>query len=269
MKDLSVEGIYHFIDLYKMANLIDIKIFDEIDSTNNYLKLPHPIKDKAIKIIIAKKQTAGRGQYNKEWISEHDAGLWMSLAIDIKKKYNPSALPLVVGSVLAKELHQLGADKIGLKWPNDLIYENQKLGGILVESIQQKNDLLRVIIGIGLNISLPTSMQKKLYPNKNPIGLDSIVNQHISINMLSANFIKSLYDAVRHFEEKGLSVFLEDWTKYDLLLGNEIVVESSRQNIQGTATGFSSDGALLVSNDDGLHHINSGSVKYHDQGVSA
>ena len=268
MKDLSIEGIYHFIDLYKMTNSIDIEIFDEIDSTNNYLKQPHSIKDKAIKIIIAKKQTAGRGQYNKQWISERDAGLWMSVAIDVKKKYNPSALSLVVGSVLAKELNQLGANQIGLKWPNDLIYENRKLGGILIESMQQEDDLLRIIIGIGLNIRLPTSMQKMLYPNKNPIGLDSIIKKAVSINMLTANLIKSLYNAVGLYEEKGLSVFLEEWTKYDLLLGNEVVIENSQKNIQGTASGISSEGALLVSNDEGMHHIISGSVRYLNREMS-
>jgi hypothetical protein len=79
MNDLSIEDIHNLMDLHEIAGSLDIEIVDEIDSTNNYLKKSHTIKDQSIKIIIAKKQTTGRGQHDKKWISEYDAGLWMSL----------------------------------------------------------------------------------------------------------------------------------------------------------------------------------------------
>ena len=261
MSDLSIEDIIDLIGLDGIAGSLDIKILDEIDSTNNYLKKSYAIKEKSIKVVIAKKQTSGRGQHNKKWISEHNAGLWMSVAIDIKNKYNPAAISLVAGATIAKELYALGAKKIGLKWPNDLIYENKKLGGILVESIQQKNDLLRIIIGVGLNTKMPKSKEKTFFNRLDPIALDSITKEPISINMLSANIIKSLNYSLRQFEESGFSSFTKEWAKFDILHDNQVIVENSSWSIEGTAHGISHEGALLLSNEEGIHQIISGSVR--------
>jgi BirA family biotin operon repressor/biotin-[acetyl-CoA-carboxylase] ligase len=261
MNDLSIEDIHNLMDLHEIAGSLDIEIVDEIDSTNNYLKKSHTIKDQSIKIIIAKKQTTGRGQHDKKWISEYDAGLWMSVALDIKNKYNPAAIPLVAGAAIANELSSLGAKQIGLKWPNDLIYENQKLGGILVESVPQKNNLRRIIIGLGINTRLPKSVEKIICSNFNPIALESIIKETVPINMLCANIIKSLNRSIRQFERNGFSSFIKEWAKFDILVDRQIIVENSSGSIEGNAHGISAEGALLLSNEDGIHQIISGSVR--------
>ena len=261
MNNLSIEDIHKLMDLHVIAGSLDIEIVDEIDSTNSYLKESHTIKDESIKVVIAKKQTAGRGQRHKQWIPEYNTGLWMSVALDIKNKYNPATIPLVAGVAIANELSALGVKQIGLKWPNDLIYENQKLGGILVESVPQKNNLRRIIIGLGINTRLPKSVEKIICSNFNPIALESIIKGTVEINMLCANIIKSLNHSIRQFEKNGFSSFIKEWKKFDILIGRRVIVENFSGSIEGNADGISTEGALLLSNEDGAHKIISGSVR--------
>jgi len=264
MQDLCVESICQLIDQEKFKIPFNIEIHDELDSTNSYLKQSKLYDYHAISVVIARSQNAGRGQRNNKWVSERNSGLWMSIALHIEKKNHSSSLSLVVGCILAKELHKLGLQDVRLKWPNDLIYGTNKLGGILIETESAGSGMLKVIIGIGINTDLPRSMTEIRSTGIKPIGLNTITNKPISMPSLIANFVQSIYYAIRKYEAAGFKSFHKEWLNFDILKGREVVVDMQNDILLGINDGIDEKGALLVTNGSGTHHIVNGSIKSFD-----
>ncbi len=261
MQDLCIESIYQLIDQENFGIPLNIEIHDELDSTNSYLKQSKLDDCHIISVVIARSQNAGRGQRNKKWVSEWNAGLWMSIVLYVDKKTHSSSLSLVVGCVLVKELNKLGLKEVGLKWPNDLICGMNKLGGILIETIRESNGKVKVVIGIGINIDAPKSIVEIERTGIQPIGLNAITKNPISMSLLVANFVQSTYWAVRKFENTGFRSFHKEWLNFDILKGREIIVESNNNLISGVNDGIDDNGNLLVTNECGTHHVVDGSIK--------
>jgi len=141
--------------------------FKTIDSTNNYLKNLSPIPKNIIPVCVADTQTAGRGRLDKNWLSPAGENLYLSLlwrTNQSPQQYGTLGLMTAISIIQALEPFNLN---ILIKWPNDLLINQKKLAGILIESIQKK-----IIIGIGLNINMTenrkigqpwTSLQKELH----------------------------------------------------------------------------------------------------------
>src|SRR5688572_19193259 len=121
---------------------VEVRVVERCTSTNELaLKGSSPI------LIAAEEQTAGRGRRGRRWHSARGAGITFSLGRRIRRPTRELAvLSLVAGVAVARALHALGARSARLKWPNDLVLDGAKLGGILVET---RNG--RAVIGIGLN----------------------------------------------------------------------------------------------------------------------
>lgn len=262
MLELDATEIFSAINLNEPKKLIGIKLFDEINSTNDYLKKNNLAGQQPFQVVIAEHQTAGRGQYGKKWVSEKNKGLWMSLAFNIKKEPRLTQLSLLVGHIVAKKLLALGVKNIGLKWPNDLIIEGQKLGGILIDSVAYKRDYLKVIIGLGINISLPSKTNEVFSGDDlKPIALGTMMNKVPALNFLAAQCIESMYHAIEEFQQKNFSILSKEWAEFDLLYGQQVIVKTLNEKLEGLAQGISSEGELLVLNTEGLHHVASGSVR--------
>src|SRR5512138_1554975 len=129
-------------------------------STNSVLlaepDLPRPV------LLIAGQQTAGRGRRGRRWHSEPGAGLTFSLAVALRRPLRElAALPLVAGVAVARALHALGVVKAALKWPNDIVVDGAKLGGILVET-RSLNGGIKAVIGVGLNLRGAAALRARL-----------------------------------------------------------------------------------------------------------
>ena len=262
MFELNTKEIFSAINLHKPEKLIGIKLYDEVNSTNDYLKKNHVAGEQLFQVVIAKHQTAGRGQYAKKWISEHNKGLWMSCAFNIEKQSNLAQLSLLVGYMLAKKLVMLGIKDIRLKWPNDLIVKGRKLGGILVESMPHNRDYQRVIVGVGINNKLPKKFNQVFTTDDlEPTALGALMSNPPSINFLAAQCIESICSVVQEVKKNDFSDFVKSWSEFDLYNGQQVSVKTSSGVIEGLAQGISSKGKLLVQNTKGLHHISTGSVR--------
>ena len=260
MKDLCIEDINKFIYLESNTSPPKIELFESIESTSKYLK-DNAIGDNGnCQVVIAKHQTGGYGRLKKKWHSEANGGLWMSVASSIKKINNPTTITLAIGAVIAETLNDFGFKGIGLKWPNDLIHAMKKLGGILVESHAKDEDLTGIIVGVGINFKTPSLSLDSTRYNLQPTSLEIISSDSFDKSQLTASLILSIMNAIRDYDEYGFNPFFERYKKYDFLKGKCITVERNNDNLSGLNDGISEDGALVIINEIGRHHIINGSI---------
>ena len=130
---------------------IDFYLLDTVNSTNTFAKDKKLLKN--FLIVISEEQTAGRGRQGKQWYSPDSGNIYMTIKF---KDKNDAPLSLIIGLLISESMDYVSGKKInaGLKWPNDLLINNKKICGILIES-EIVNDEIEFIIGIGINYSLP------------------------------------------------------------------------------------------------------------------
>ena len=146
MKKLNKDKILHNLPL----NKVNLKIYHNIDSTNNEAKRIE--LDKDFHVIVAEKQTKGRGRLGKIWSSPNSGNIYMTICTENDISKLP--ISLITGLICKKAINKISNKSIiMLKWPNDILLNNKKIGGILVES-EVYNKKIRTIIGIGINIKI-------------------------------------------------------------------------------------------------------------------
>ena len=258
MSILQVDLIRQSLSQTTRESLTKLEVFREIGSTNSYLleaKIPTTGK---LHVAIAEQQTAGRGRREKKWYSPAGAGLWMSVAYTfVAPPANLPALTLAIGATVADEFANLGVGNISLKWPNDLLVDGRKLGGILVESCAGG---MTAVAGIGINTALPMDANRHVKAAWRPIDLRSLLPDAPSVDALAARLIERLGPALQQFDNAGFEPFFAVWSKFDALTGREVVVSRGDTVETGVAQGITHDGALVLRTEEGQRHIVSGSV---------
>ena len=249
------------------ACIESLDCFARIGSTSTWLTSQAVPADGCCRIAVAHEQTAGRGRRDHRWVSPGAAGLWLSLAWTFEKV--PERLPgltLAIGVALADALHALGAD-VRLKWPNDLIANDGKLGGILTELQSQADRQRTVIVGVGINMDLPGDVRERIEAERGArvTDLKACLDPLPERPAFAALVIGSLIRSMRRFAAAGLGADLETWQRYDWLAGKRVTVEQDgRPRVSGTAWGVDADGALLLRTSGQLQRVLSGSVELED-----
>ena len=255
MKDLNIGKIQKSLDF-----TVSITLLDTVSSTNTYLMSSKLEDPDSLSIVIARHQSEGYGRNKLKWVSDYNAGIWMSIGTLTKKKKNISSLSLAIAAGLTEMLHLNGFKKIGLKWPNDFVCEGKKLGGILIETKSTDKNFMKTIVGIGLNLDLPNMSKEKEEFGLKPISLNSIKKGSFDISLMIANIISSVDNTINIFEHSGLDSFARTWRRYDVYNGSKIQIKSNNQKISGTNNGIDSDGALIIDNEEGSHKIYGGTL---------
>lgn len=262
MNTISADWIRQSVSPVTQESLAQLEVFREIGSTNSYLLAAGKPMPGQLRVAIAEQQTAGRGRRDKQWYSPRGAGLWMSIAYSFAARpANLSALTLAAGTTVASELADLGVSGISLKWPNDLLVNERKLGGILLESCANG---MTAVIGIGINMALPVNAAGHIKAAIKPIDLTALLANVPSVDALAARLIERLSESLQRFDRDGFESFATAWSRLDVLNGREIVVDSAGIKETGIAHGIAPDGALLLRTEEGLQRIVSGSVSIID-----
>ena len=248
-----------------LQRLEELEVFDEIDSTNTYLlAMPAPPIG-MFRVAMAGHQTAGRGRRDRAWVSPPDSGLYLSFAYTFPVYPGGlSALTLVTGIAVIDALAAAGVNGVLLKWPNDLVLDNAKLGGILTEVQHDGATALTVVTGVGLNIELPDAHDIGLDSEwaRRATDMQSAAGGPPQRNRLAAVILDELVSACVEFADRGFERFAVRWPAIDWLLGKDIVVFDERNRIEGMAAGVDKDGALLVQTRDGARRrVISGSIR--------
>ncbi|MBM7355149.1 bifunctional biotin--[acetyl-CoA-carboxylase] ligase/biotin operon repressor BirA [Lelliottia amnigena] len=220
-----------------------VTVLPVIDSTNQYL-LDRINELNSGDSCVAEYQQAGRGRRGRKWFSPFGANLYLSMFWRLEQ--GPAAaigLSLVIGIVIAEVLHDLGADKVRVKWPNDLYLNDRKLAGILVEMTGKTGDAAQIVIGAGLNMVM-RNVQADVV-NQGWITLQE-AGVTIDRNILAVRLIKELRQSLTLFEQEGLSPFLGRWEKLDNFIHRPVKLIIGDKEIFGTSRGIDAQGALLL-----------------------
>lgn len=223
-----------------------VTVLPVIDSTNQYL-LDRISSLNSGDCCVAEYQQAGRGRRGRKWFSPFGANLYLSMFWRLEQ--GPAAaigLSLVIGIVMAEVLHDLGADKVRVKWPNDLYLNDRKLAGILVELTGKTGDAAQIVIGAGLNMVM-RQVQADIV-NQGWITLQE-AGITIDRNTLAVRLIKDLRDALTLFEQDGLAPFLSRWEKLDNFIHRPVKLIIGDKEIFGTSRGINAQGALMLEQD--------------------
>ena len=233
-------------EVLKDLNLekIDFYLLNTVDSTNTFAKKKLLKKDYLV--VIAEEQTAGRGRQGKQWYSPDAGNIYMSIRL---RNNHAAPLSLIVGLLISEAMDSVSGQKInaGLKWPNDLLINNKKVCGILIES-EINGDNNEFIIGIGINYSLP---KKESWWGD--IGdLADILPREKLIN--------SILKKITFYVENGYQNWKSAWEKRCIHMGKEIKAISNNQNNYelGKFNGINEDGKMLLKTKNGLKIISSG-----------
>lgn len=227
--------------------LIDTRL--EVGSTNSILVAEARAGDARPKILLAERQTAGRGRRGREWQQPIGTGLSFSLRWQFDAGFNVlSGLSLAVGVWVAEVLQQFGFD-ISLKWPNDLYYNQAKLGGVLVEVDGDVDGPVTVVVGVGINLlKTPTVDQRVTHLN--------CYDKDELFVALSNRLIRGLMN----YEETGFRPLRDGWMNRALWMNELVTVSSAANQQQGTLKGVDSDGSLIVLIGDELVHFSGGEL---------
>lgn len=242
------------------ANQIAVEVVAETGSTNADLLSRLAFLRQAT-LLVAEKQTAGRGRAGREWYMEPDASLTCSLAW----KFNcPVAqltgLPLAVGVTLAETLAAWGIE-VKLKWPNDVLKEGKKLAGILIETGSARSSGSGqagtwVVIGIGLNLSCSTDLADKVGM---PITGAGILSK--DRNRVIGSLLHNLSNALMQFERKGLAAFTARWNELHAYAGSAVMILDHGKILhQGYALGVDASGRLVLDTAQGQVAVMAGEV---------
>jgi BirA family transcriptional regulator, biotin operon repressor / biotin---[acetyl-CoA-carboxylase] ligase len=235
-----------------------IQIVDEIDSTNSESLRQIQSGNTENRVVIANSQTAGRGRRGRQWLSPKNAGIYLSLTRLFALEANAlQALSLVTAISVLEALEELGAQDLQLKWPNDVLYQNRKLAGILLE-LQHRENLRFVVFGIGINVSLPADALENI--DRPVADLASIVSEPPSRVLLAATLLNRLCSNLGAYEKDGFSTFEEQWNLLDCYRDRDIEIHNGTSQLIGKSLGVDSHGALLLETEKGRQSINGGEV---------
>ncbi|MCD7098029.1 bifunctional biotin--[acetyl-CoA-carboxylase] ligase/biotin operon repressor BirA [Stenotrophomonas sp. MMGLT7] len=238
--------------------LAGLEVAWSLESTNSEL-LRRPAPAHGAAVLLAERQTAGRGRRGRHWSSPLAAHLYLSLSRQFSGGLaRLGGLSLVAGVAVAEALRAEGFDQVGLKWPNDLVVGGRKLGGLLVEGGGEFAGSARAVIGIGVNVHMPAAFAAHI--DQPWTDLDSLSAGAVSRNAVAAAILAGLLPALELFDAQGLAPFLARYAGLDALAGRPVRVLQGDLVHDGIAAGLAEDGALRVRMEDDVRLFHAGEV---------
>ena len=228
----------------------ELEIFQSIDSTNRYARERAEAEAISGAVVLAENQTAGRGRLGKTWVSPFAANLYMSIVWNFDQGAESlQGLSLAVGVGVRRTLVELGLQDVQLKWPNDIYIGGKKLGGILLEMIGDPNGRCTVIIGIGLNVAMPSLAAQEI--DQAWTDLQAQSPSPISRNTLTAKLVVTLFLLLKDFQRVGFKAYRDEWEEADFLKNLPGTVRTVKEGISGVVLGVDDSGALRLALPDG------------------
>jgi BirA family biotin operon repressor/biotin-[acetyl-CoA-carboxylase] ligase len=241
------------------ARYFDIKLFDEIDSTNTALMGAAHRGAPSGMVYAAERQTAGRGRRGRAWHGELGGTLMCSLLWRFNLGVaDLSGLSLAVGVAVARALDRLGVRGARLKWPNDILCAEGKLGGILIELSGDTLGPSAVVIGIGLNVRLSMEARRSLDQAAHDLASLGFQGDR---NTLLAALLVELAELLPAFERHGFAPLAVEWEARHALQNTpaKLLLPNGEQ-LAGTVLGVATDGALRFADDQGERRVHAGEV---------
>lgn len=258
-----------------VPDIYRLEIFTTIASSNQYLlegagryKLSEI--DRSARVALAEYQTQGRGRHGRSWLSPIASGINLSIGWHFEQPLTPPALiclSLALGSSVIKALSKIGIADLGLKWPNDIIFQGKKLGGLLIESKQKPGQQYDIVLGLGLNVNCPADFIDSV--GQACIDLASIKQSIPTRNYIAAGLISEFIKLLDHYMDIKLSSIIDEWRRYDCMSGKKATLIANDQDVNGLVLGIDNNGALLMCVNGNIEKYTAGVIKLRIQHGSA
>ena len=237
--------------------------FDVIDSTQNQaLKMANESKNHGT-IIIAEKQTGGKGRSGRRWISPK-GGIWISIILQPKLDISIITLfPIAASLALSYAIEKTRKISPELKWPNDLTVKGKKLAGMLVDASFESNRIVSLVLGVGINFNVNVKEIEKILKNTpNYYGVASLnkqKNKTTAIKLIQS-FLLELEKIYELLNTKQTKKIISEWTKRSSTIGKNVEIDTINGKIKGEAIKIDYNGALLIRNKDKTDKIITGDI---------
>lgn len=234
--------------------------FRTIGSTNDFARRLGRNREPEGSVVVAERQTRGRGRHGRGWESPPGVGLWLSILLRPQiDTVELGVLPLFAGLCVAEAVADTTCLSATLKWPNDVLLGTRKFCGILSESEFRHERLDFVVIGIGINVN---QQEGDLPPERRPLAtslrlaygepLDRIEMLRVLLQVLDLHYLRA--------QAEGFGVFLEPWKVRCPFVGEPVEVVLADRIYRGVFQDVAADGALLLETDDGIQSFSAGEI---------
>lgn len=250
-RDLVVQQLGQY------AGAVDIDVRIETGSTN--VDALYAAREGLARpcAVLAEYQAAGRGRRGRVWASPLASSLYLSMAFDFALgAAEIEGLSLAVGVAVAETAERLKVPGVALKWPNDILVGDRKLGGILIELAGELDARCIAIVGVGINGALPPGVDI----DQPYTDIFRETGQRPDRNAWAAALVVALLDMANAFRQHGFAAFAERWQRFDAFAGREVTVFLGKTCVEGVARGVSPRGALRVETPEGVREFHGGEI---------
>lgn len=237
----------------------EIFSYEELDSTNSTAWKLGEGRVKEGACVFSEHQTKGRGRLGRSWSSPRSRNILLSILL--RPKVAPSdiaKLTLAASVAVRRAVKAACGIELSLKWPNDLIYKDKKVCGILTEMSAEADRVQFVVLGLGLNVNATASELP-------PVGtsLREISGCKIDRVELSRRLLEEMEAVFGRLKKNDFESIAEEWEEYSSTTGRRVVAHLADRKVQGMAVGIDKDGALWLRHDNGLQErILSGDIQH-------
>ncbi|MHC8296516.1 bifunctional biotin--[acetyl-CoA-carboxylase] ligase/biotin operon repressor BirA [Pseudomonas sp. LB3P58] len=220
-----------------------ILVFDSIDSTNAEALRAIERGQAAPFLVLAERQTAGRGRRGRKWASPFAENIYYSLVLRIEGGMRQlEGLSLVVGLAVMQALRELGISGAGLKWPNDVLVGQKKIAGILLELVGDPADVCHVVLGVGINVNMQITDEVDQQWTSMRLESGKVFDRNHLVGELGA----MLQAYLSRHQADGFSAIQAEWEQNHLWQGRAVSLIAGVNHIDGEVLGIDSQGALRL-----------------------
>jgi len=235
----------------------DLTYFEYVDSTNTRLMATGEASSVDGLVYLADFQFGGKGRRGRQWMSPFGRNLAISMGFATRKSLNQlGGMSLVVGLAVASVLENLGIRELALKWPNDVLLNGHKLGGVLIELIQRPQRT-EFVVGFGINVALTAEEVRRI---GQPVSDLRGVGVTTSRSALAVACIQSVSSYINLFENQGFAPFVSAFNDIHLYQGKTCTLIQGTQHIVGRVDGIGLDGELILHTQQGEQRFHGGEV---------
>jgi BirA family biotin operon repressor/biotin-[acetyl-CoA-carboxylase] ligase len=256
-----IAGGLDLLDKQKILSLIPesiscasagFDIFDSIGSTNAVAAEKAQQGGSHGYFCLAEQQTAGRGRRGREWQSPYGRNVYLSMVWEFQSGAAAlEGLSLSVGVAVARALSDIGVSSARLKWPNDVLCDNKKLAGILLEMQGDPAGLCQVVVGVGVNVDMGKAQTTGI--SQPWIDAASIIGR-VDRNTFTVTLVSHLWNVLTEFSRRGFAELRDEWSSLDAYKDCEVMVQLGDKWVSGVACGVDSGGGLVL-NVDGVRQV--------------
>ena len=237
--------------------------FDSIDSTQSQaMKMINESKKEGT-IIIAEKQTGGRGRTGRQWISPK-GGIWFSIILHPKFDIsNTTLFPIASSLALSIAIQKTCKISTELKWPNDLTIKGKKLAGMLIDASFESNKIENLVLGVGINFNVNVKeIEKVLKKTPNFYGVSSLNDQKNKTSQIELiqSFLLELEKVYEELNNNQIKKIITEWTKRSSTIGKKVEMNTLNGKISGKAIKIDEDGGLIIKDKDKTNKVFAGDI---------